>query len=30
MQPGMIYFLDESALELYRMSDFDWINKCAA
>ena len=30
MQPGGIYFLDESTLELYRMSDFDWINKCAA
>lgn len=30
--PGRIYFLDESTLALYRMSDVDWINKeaCAA
>ena len=27
MQAGGIYFLDESSLELYRMSDFDWMDK---
>ena len=26
MLPGMIYFLDESKLELYRMSDFSWMD----
>lgn len=26
MLPGMIYFLDEKTLELYRMSDFDWMD----
>ncbi len=27
MPAGGIYFLDESTLELYRMSDFDWMDK---
>ncbi len=27
MQPGGIYFLDEATLELYRMSDFSWMDK---
>ena len=27
MQPGRILFLDESTLELYRMSDFDWMDQ---
>ena len=26
MYAGSMFFLDESDLELYRMSDFDWIN----
>jgi len=26
-QPNRIYFLDESSLELYRMSDFDWMDE---
>lgn len=25
-QPNRMYFLDESTLELYRMSDFDWMD----
>lgn len=27
---GLIYFLDESTLALYRMSDFDWMDKDGA
>ena len=27
MRPGGIYFLDESTLEFYRMSDFDWMDE---
>ena len=27
MRPGGMYFLDESTLELYRMSDFDWMDE---
>ena len=27
MQPGAMYFLDESTLEFYRMSDFDWMDE---
>ena len=26
-QPNRIYFLDESCIEFYRMSDFDWMNE---
>jgi len=27
MEPNAIYFLDESTLQLYRMSDFDWMDQ---
>ena len=26
-QANRIYFLDESSIEFYRMSDFDWMNE---
>lgn len=27
MRPGSIFFLDEATLEIYRMSDFDWMDQ---